>query len=75
MKVLFKNPGKVSRGNDKDEMQIKIKELSLFKTAHDASSLDPSTFEGGKGVIAKSVPPIIDKESAVKIESSTQRGG
>ena len=59
MKMIFASPDSVSKGDQKDKLEIEVKELSLFKTVDGGESL----VMNGPGVISKSCPPIIDPET------------
>jgi len=59
-----------------DEFYLKVKELSLFKTAGNLKPLLKSSFPGGDPSIQKIIPPIIaDEAQADTISNSTDSMG
>ena len=75
LNLHFKNPTSISGGSNKDKISIRVLEVILFKSAKTLKTMQMTAFEEEDGVIVKSVPPIIDKDSAEKISSTTDTGG
>ena len=53
---------------------MKIKEVSVFKTKADMTSMSKASFKGGIPELGGAVPPIItDKETAASIEENSEK--
>lgn len=75
MQMNFQNPDSVSSGNQNDNMQMEVLEVSLFKSKS-LAAMSKDSFENGDGRIDKSVPPILqDKDKAAQISATTEKGG
>ena len=74
IKMHFKDTGSVSRGSNLDEMSIEVQEVSLFKSASSLKVMSKDSFDEGTA-IKKSVPPIVEEETAEKVTTTTDAGG
>jgi hypothetical protein len=76
MQMNFLQPSAVSGALGNDQVEMKVQEVSLFKTKSQFKSMEMSAFDNPDGVLGKSVPPIIsDEEAAASIDASTEQGG
>ena len=75
MEMNFADPNSISSGNQNDQTEMKILEVSLFQSK-DLKKMDKKSFKDGEAQISKSVPPIIsDPDQAKNIEETTESGG
>ena len=65
MEMNFASPDSISSGNQFDNVQMKVKEPSLFQSK-EYKKMDKKSFKDGKGQIDKSVPPIIGDTNEAK---------
>jgi hypothetical protein len=69
--IHFPDADAVSSGNSQDKLEIKMQNTEIFKSANGLAPMSMDSFDNADDAsIAKSLPPIIDKESSKKIEEN-----
>lgn len=72
MRMNFMTPGAVSSGNENDNVEMKVMEVSLFKSA-DLKPMSIDSFKNGDAQIDKTMPPMIsDEKAAANIGDTTE---